>query len=35
MNRAVKNILKIILVGLATTIVRMIGQLSKSEAKRS
>ena len=28
MNRAVKNILKIILVGLATTIVRMIGQLS-------
>ena len=28
MNRAVKNILKIILVGLATTVVRMIGQLS-------
>lgn len=28
MNRVVKNILKIFLVGLATTIVRIIGQLS-------
>ena len=28
MNRAVKNILKILLIGLATTIVRIIGQLS-------
>ena len=28
MNRTVKNILKILLIGLATTIVRIIGQLS-------
>ena len=28
MNNAVKNILKMLLIGLATTIVRIIGQLS-------
>ena len=28
MNKVIKNILKILLVGLATTIVRIIGQLS-------
>ncbi len=28
MNSAIKNILKILLIGLATTLVRIIGQLS-------
>lgn len=28
MNRAVKNILKILLIGFVTTIVRIVGQLS-------
>ena len=28
MNKAMKNILKILLIGLVTTIVRIIGQLS-------